>query len=185
MEKCGRAAPGDHRYYMTFNSPSPETLVLNWDGANTTLSFFYLLKYQNCPIAPVVQLAWSADRTCWAVLWNSSGSWFDASQWVGVRLQLPVSAAAPYPFALKWIKDDTETGLDTKRRCGGAYVDDIDFPATLPTSDTMGLGNAAGPLESDSLECGTCKDVCVPALQRDAEDRAAASNVLGRPGLGH
>jgi hypothetical protein len=192
IEKGGRAAPAD-RYSMTLSSSSgfgalppmvAETALLDWDGTNTTLSFFHLLKYRDCPdTAPVVQLAWSTDRQSWTVLWNSSGSWSDANQWVGVRVPLPVSAATPQ-IALKWINNDEGTGTYMKIRCSEAYLDDIVFPAKAPTSDNMGLGKAAGPLESDSFECKACKDVCVPVLQREAEDRAAASNVLGRPGLG-
>jgi hypothetical protein len=102
---------------------------------------------------------------------------------LGVRVQLPLSASTP-KFALKWINNDEGTGEFMKIRCSEAHLDDIVFPAEPPTSDNMGLGKAAEPLEYDSLECKTCKDVCIPVVQREAEDRAAASNVLGRPASG-
>ena len=74
--------------------------------------------------------------------------------------------------------------LDACLPCEFVVVIDVVIVTFLWLCENPHLGQekGTGPLARDSQGCETCKDVCLSLLQREAEDRAAASGVLGRPG---
>jgi hypothetical protein len=166
-----------------------ETVLLDWDGSNTTLQFFVNLRHSpssECPsVVPKVTFSWSPDRIARQPLWNSSGKWVDTNQWVGVRLTLPLSAATPR-FAVKWVNTDPgsldQLSLFGSNPCTVAYIDDITFPAQPPTAVNMGLGKPPGRLPKDSQECSYCLNLCHFLISQQPFNKAV-DDFLGRPGL--
>lgn len=176
----------------TYYSPKPkvaETFLLDWDGSNTTLQFFVNLQdtsaSSSCPTtAPKVTVSWSPDRITWQPLWNSSGKWVDTNQWIGVRVPLPLSAAAAPRFAVKWVNTDPGSAyhIPGSNPCTVAYIDDITFPARPPTAANMGLGKPPGRLPADSEECSPCLHQCRLLLSGLVFNKAV-QDALGRAGL--
>ena len=183
-----------------------ETMPLQWDGTTTSLEFFYYFQdagdssESSCPkTAPIVTLSWAPGTQAqagtgsssnssggnWQPLWNSSGSWADSNQWIGVRLPLPAAATiSPQSFyAFRWENTDPGTGV-TRNYCAVAYLNDITFPAQPPTADNLGVGVGPGSrLPAESTQCQACCDLCGLVLSLAATDKLT-QDALGRAGLG-
>jgi hypothetical protein len=170
-----------------YYSPKPkaaQTVLLDWDGSNTSLQFF-LMVHDTASIScdkafPQVAVAWTSDNVTWQPLWNSSFDRVDTHQWIGVRVPLPLSAAAAPRFAVKWVNTDPGESL-THNACTAACIDDITFTAQPPTAANMGFGKPPGQLPADSDECKTCDKLCGLLLANQAIDKLTQES-LGRFG---
>jgi hypothetical protein len=179
-----------------------ETVPLQWDGASTSLEFFYYLEEKtgdsfesSCPkTTPIVTLSWApgtesaqaqinGSSSKWQPLWNSSGSWADSNQWIGVRVPLPAAATAlpQSSFAFRWENTEPGTGMMVNY-CAIVYLDDITFPAQIPTADNLGMGVApSSRLPADSTQCKACSDLCSYVLRTPDK---IFNEAMGRAGLG-
>jgi hypothetical protein len=83
-------------------NPVAETVLLDWDGRNTNVTFGACIHRLDCLTTPGnMSLLWSNDSFVWQPLWNYTlpnplRQW---CQWSNVTVAVPVSAATPR-FAL-------------------------------------------------------------------------------------
>jgi hypothetical protein len=141
-------------------NPAAETVLLDWDGTTTNLTFGACVHRQECPTTPGnLSLLWCNDSFLWEPLWNYTlpnplRQWCN---WANVTVPVPITAATPR-FAFKWVLRDATNMSSTG--CSALLLDNITFPVQIPTAANLQYGFAPPAFNATVATCTACKNLC-------------------------
>jgi hypothetical protein len=157
----------DSRNFMLLDkdSPAAETVLMKWDASNITqpravpqITFYYYFPTASGCSPTLLRMMWSNDTLRWHPLWNRTRAQSETNQWEGAAVAIPPAATAG-PAAFKWVFVDA-TGVNACLSGSEIGLDDITFPTTAPSGDTMFLGRAPqAPVPSPAV-CGVLQSIC-------------------------
>lgn len=152
----------DNGYNMKLERPNPaaETVLLDWDGTTTNLTFGACVYRQECPTTPGnISVLWSHDSFVWEPLWNYTlpnplRQWCN---WANVTVPVPITAATPR-FAFKWVLQDATPMSNSG--CSALLLDNITLPVQPPTAANLQYGFPPPAPNATVAACAACKALC-------------------------